>query len=64
MDVVVLAKDVPNPSGSPPEIGPDLRLRREEADGGLDPSDEPGVETAVRLVERARRARDGRLGRA
>jgi electron transfer flavoprotein beta subunit len=50
MDVVVLAKHVPNPSGSPPEIGPDFRLRREEADGGLDPSDEPGVETAVRLV--------------
>lgn len=50
MDVVVLAKHVPNPSGSPPEIGPDFRLRREDADGGLDPSDEPGVETAVRLV--------------
>ena len=56
MDVVVLAKYVPNPSGSPPEIGPDFRLRREEPDGGLDPSDEPGVEVAVRLVERARRA--------
>ena len=50
MDVVVLAKYVPNPSGSPPEIGPDYRLRRDEADGGLDPSDEPGVEAAVRLV--------------
>lgn len=50
MDVVVLAKYVPNPSGSPPEIGPDFRLRREEADGGLDPSDEPGVEVAVRLA--------------
>jgi electron transfer flavoprotein beta subunit len=48
--VVVLAKYVPNPSGSPPEIGPDFRLRREEADGGLDPSDEPGVEAAVRLA--------------
>jgi electron transfer flavoprotein beta subunit len=51
MRVVVLAKDVPNPSGIPPEIGPDFRLRREGADGGLDPSDEPGVEIAVRLVE-------------
>src|SRR6266566_555964 len=50
MDVVVLAKHVPNQSGSPPEIGPDFRLRREEADGGLDPSDEPGLETAVRLA--------------
>lgn len=50
MDVVVLAKYVPNPAGSPPEIGPDFRLRREEADGGLDPSDEPGVEAAVRLA--------------
>lgn len=50
MDVIVLAKYVPSPSGSPPEIGPDFRLRREEADGGLDPSDEPGVETAVRLT--------------
>jgi electron transfer flavoprotein beta subunit len=50
VDVVVLAKYVPNPAGSPPEIGPDFRLRREEADGGLDPSDEPGVEAAVRLA--------------
>jgi len=51
VDVVVLAKYVPNPSGSPPEIGPEFRLRRREADGGLDPSDEPGVETAVRLAQ-------------
>ena len=50
MNVVVLAKDVPNPSGDPPEIGPDFRLRRGEADGGLDPSDEPGIEAAVRLA--------------
>jgi electron transfer flavoprotein beta subunit len=50
MDVVVLTKYVPNPSGSPPEIGPDFLLRREEADGGLDPSDEPGVEAAVGLA--------------
>jgi electron transfer flavoprotein beta subunit len=50
VNIVVLAKYVPNPSGSPPEIGPDFRLRREEADGGLDPSDEPGVEAAVRLA--------------
>ena len=51
VDVVVLAKYVPNPSGLPPEIGPDFRLRREDPNGGLDPSDEPGVEIGVRLVE-------------
>jgi electron transfer flavoprotein beta subunit len=49
VDVVVLAKYVPNPSGLPPEIGPDFRLRRDDPNGGLDPSDEPGVEVAVRL---------------
>lgn len=51
MRVVVLAKDVPNPSGLPPEIGPDFRLRREAAEGGLDPSDEPGIEVGLRVVE-------------
>ncbi|HEY2936345.1 MAG TPA: electron transfer flavoprotein subunit beta/FixA family protein [Gaiellaceae bacterium] len=51
LNVVVLAKFVPNPSGAPPEIGPDFRLTRAEADAGLDPSDEPGLELAVRLVE-------------
>jgi electron transfer flavoprotein beta subunit len=50
VNIVVLAKYVPNPSGSPPEIGPDFRLRREDADGGLDLSDEPGVEAAARLA--------------
>ena len=49
--VAVLAKYVPNPSGLPPEIGPDFRLRRDDPSGGLDPSDEPGVGVAVRLVE-------------
>jgi electron transfer flavoprotein beta subunit len=57
MDVVVLAKDVPNPDGRPPEIGPDFRLRREGVDGALDPSDAPGVALAVRLV----RERGGRV---
>ena len=51
MRVVVLAKVVPNPTGDPPEIGPDFRLRRAEADGGLDEGDEPSIEIAVRLVE-------------
>ena len=49
--MVVLAKYVPNPSGLPPEIGPDFRLRRDDPNGGLDPSDEPAVEVAVRLCE-------------
>ncbi len=51
LDVVVLVKFVPNPSGQPPEIGPDFRLTRDEPNAGLDPSDEPGLELAVRLVE-------------
>lgn len=53
MNVVVLAKYVPNPSGNPPEIGPDHWLRREEASGALDPTDEPSVEIALRLAEAA-----------
>ncbi len=51
LHVVVLVKFVPNPAGVPPEIGPDFRLTRAEATAGLDPSDEPGLELAVRLVE-------------
>jgi electron transfer flavoprotein beta subunit len=51
VDVVVLAKHVPNPAGEPPEIGPDFRLRREESAGALDPSDAPGVALAARLVQ-------------
>lgn len=51
MRVVVLAKYVPNPSGSPPEIAEDdFLLRRDQADGGLDPTDEPALELAVRLA--------------
>ena len=49
MNVVVLAKYVPNPSGTPPEIGPDFRLRRGDQ-GGLDPGDEPSLEIGLRLV--------------
>jgi electron transfer flavoprotein beta subunit len=51
LNVIVLAKFVPNPAGAPPEIGADFRLTRAEANAGLDPSDEPGLELAVRLVE-------------
>src|SRR4051794_25941557 len=52
MNVVVLAKHVPNASGSPPEIAEaDFRLRREHPDAGLDPSDDPGLELAVQIAE-------------
>jgi electron transfer flavoprotein beta subunit len=52
MEIAVLAKLVPNPSGDPPEIAEDgFRLRRDQPEATLDPSDEPGIETAVRLVE-------------
>jgi len=53
VNITALAKYVPNPSGLPPEIGPDFLLRRAEADGGLDPTDEPGIELAVRLAAEA-----------
>jgi electron transfer flavoprotein beta subunit len=50
VDVVVLAKWVPNPQGTP-ELGPDYLLVRAGADGALDPGDEFGLEAALRLVE-------------
>lgn len=46
MNIVVLAKHVPNPTGAPPEIGPDFRLRREAAEGALDPIDEHALAVA------------------
>jgi electron transfer flavoprotein beta subunit len=52
VDIAVLAKHVPNPSGRPPEIGDsNFLLRRGQPDAGLDPSDETGLELAVRLAE-------------
>ena len=51
-NVVVLAKYVPNPGGTP-EMGEDFRLKREGVEGALDPGDEPGVEAGLRLVEQA-----------
>ena len=51
MNVIVLTKYVPNPSGIPPEIGPDFLLRRESDDGGIDPAGEPGVAIGRQLVE-------------
>src|SRR5437764_4716415 len=50
MNVVVLAKWVPNPEGVP-EMGDDFRLKREGAEGSLDPGDEFGVEAALQLAE-------------
>src|SRR5256714_2084637 len=50
MDVVVCAKWVPNPEGVP-EMGDGFRLKREGAEGSLDPGDEFGVEAALQLAE-------------
>lgn len=51
LKIAVLVKNVPNRGGNPPEISEeDFRLRREQPEAGLDPSDEPGVELAVQLA--------------
>jgi len=50
MNVVVLAKYVPNPNGVP-EMGSDFRLKREGVEGALDPGDEHAVEAALQLAE-------------
>ncbi len=50
MNVVVLAKWVPNPEGVP-EMGDHFRLKREGAEGSLDPGDEFGVEAALQVAE-------------
>ena len=52
MNVVVLAKYVPNPTGTP-ELGEDHLLVREGAEGSLDPGDEPAIEAALEAVEQA-----------
>src|SRR5712691_198104 len=49
MNIVVLVKYIPNPDGNP-EMGEDLRLKREGVEGGLDPGDEHGVEAALQLA--------------
>jgi electron transfer flavoprotein beta subunit len=49
MNVVVLAKWVPNPEGVP-EMGDDFRLKREGQEGSLDPGDEFGVEASLQLA--------------
>jgi electron transfer flavoprotein beta subunit len=50
MQVVVLAKYVPQPMGTP-TLGDDLLLVREGVEGALDPGDEYPIEAALRLVE-------------
>ncbi|HYT29673.1 MAG TPA: electron transfer flavoprotein subunit beta/FixA family protein [Actinomycetota bacterium] len=50
MNVIVLAKYVPNPNGTP-EIGEDFRLKREGVEGALDPGDEYGVEAGLQLAD-------------
>jgi electron transfer flavoprotein beta subunit len=50
MNVVVLAKYVPNPNGVP-ELGDDFLLKREGVEGALDPGDEFGVEAGLQLAE-------------
>jgi electron transfer flavoprotein beta subunit len=52
VNVVVLVKHIPNPTGTP-KLGDDFRLKREGEEGALDPGDEPGVEAALQLTEQA-----------
>jgi electron transfer flavoprotein beta subunit len=52
VNVVVLAKYVPNPAGTP-ELGPDNLLVREGVEGSLDPGDEPAIEAALEVTEKA-----------
>jgi electron transfer flavoprotein beta subunit len=52
VNVVVLAKYVPNPTGTP-ELGSDNLLIREGVEGSLDPGDEPAIEAALEVAEKA-----------
>lgn len=51
MNVVVLAKYIPDPTGTP-EIGDDFLLVREGVEGSLDPGDEPAIEAALEITEK------------
>jgi electron transfer flavoprotein beta subunit len=51
VNVVVLSKYIPNPSGTP-QLGDDFLLVREGVEGGLDPGDEPAIEAALELTEK------------
>jgi electron transfer flavoprotein beta subunit len=50
MDVVVLVKYVPDPTGTP-TLGEDFLVVREGTDGTLDPGDEYAVEASLQLTE-------------
>jgi electron transfer flavoprotein beta subunit len=50
MDVVVLVKYVPDPTGTP-KLGEDFLVVREGTDGTLDPGDEYAVEAGLQTVE-------------
>jgi electron transfer flavoprotein beta subunit len=50
VNVIALAKYVPNPQGTP-ELGDDFLLKREGVEGALDPGDEPAIEVALQLTE-------------
>jgi electron transfer flavoprotein beta subunit len=50
VNVIALAKYIPNPQGTP-ELGDDNLLKREGVEGGLDPGDEPSLEVALQLAE-------------
>jgi electron transfer flavoprotein beta subunit len=50
VNVIALAKYIPNPQGTP-ELGDDFLIRREGVEGGLDPGDEPSIEVALQLTE-------------
>lgn len=53
MNVIALAKYVPNPQGTP-ELGDDFLLKREGVEGALDPGDEPAIEVALQVIEAAK----------
>lgn len=52
MNVVVLSKYIPNPTGTP-DLGEDFLVKRESIEGGLDPGDEYAVEAALQIAEKA-----------
>jgi electron transfer flavoprotein beta subunit len=52
VNVVVLSKFIPNPTGTP-ELGDDFLVKREGVEGGLDPGDEYAVEAALQIAEKA-----------
>ncbi len=52
MNIIVLAKYVPNPQGVA-ELGADFLAIRQGVDSALDPTDEYGVEAALKLAEEA-----------